>query len=689
MTELMTGQAPAAGLESPSPLAATLIPAQPEQGPPAPALSGPQAEPAASGDASEHPTVHWLSQFAAARQAPPSQTATAEELRQTAAFDRSSGGDAVPSLRDSAPLHSDKYPEGWTRAVVFLDNKTIVTGGMDGELRIVDVRSGRLLEAISGHSGVIRTLVLSRDKKALFSTDDAGAILRWTINNRRISLPPLTLQEPTGEAVRAMSLSPDGRSLVTGDHDGSVTVWDAVSGAKVGPVYKGQTVYALSHASDGRSIFAAGRDGTVRRIDLNTGAIIAFAGHTKAVRALAQSPDGAYLATSGEDGTIRTWDVQSGRQIDRYDVPDKWVRSIYFSADGRSIYTGNINGWVDRVGVTQNGKFEEARHLYKHDDVVYETVLSPRGDFLVSTARDLRVGVRDKKGRLRQLRGTGGPVHAMYFLSDGTLVGVSHDGSFLHWDSPKEGPRRLPGHARPSRALAVAPDGTVATGGDDRVVLLRRPGLPEPLALAGHTGRVRAVAFSPDMRLLASGGDDLTVRLWDARTGAPAGLIKQPDSVEVVHALAFSPDGRRLATAGRDGIVRLWNPLTGALVSTWEKKHPGYIRSIAFSPDGRSLVTGGRDGSVWLWDARTGVPKLELKGHTDDVNSVEFDPTGRYVLSASDDKTVRLWDVSGTNSAVFKSLRPISAARFTPDGSRILAIDDRQALMDFQVEAHD
>ena len=129
---------------------------------------------------------------------------------------------------------------------------------------------------------------------------------------------------------------------------------------------------------------AAGRDGTVRRIDLNTGAITASRATQGRARPCPPEPGRRVsFATSGEDGTIRTWDVQSGRRINRYDVPDKWVRSLYFSADGRSIYTAISTAGVDRVGVAENGKFEEAEHLYKHDDVVYETVLFPRGDFLV------------------------------------------------------------------------------------------------------------------------------------------------------------------------------------------------------------------------------------------------------------------------------------------------------------------
>ncbi|HEU0089615.1 MAG TPA: hypothetical protein VFQ77_18550, partial [Pseudonocardiaceae bacterium] len=71
--------------------------------------------------------------------------------------------------------------------------------------------------------------------------------------------------------------------------------------------------------------------------------------------------------------------------------------------------------------------------------------------------------------------------------------------------------------------------------------------------------------------------------------------------------VAYSPDGTHLLSGGDDGSVRVWDAATGAPVHQLSG-HTGAVWSVAYSPDGTHLLSGGDDGSVRVWDAATGAP---------------------------------------------------------------------------------
>jgi len=67
---------------------------------------------------------------------------------------------------------------------------------------------------------------------------------------------------------------------------------------------------------DGKTIITGDVDGTARMIDLATNKVVReFKGHTGAITSVAASVDGAFIATGGVDKMARVFDANTGNQI--------------------------------------------------------------------------------------------------------------------------------------------------------------------------------------------------------------------------------------------------------------------------------------------------------------------------------------------------------------------------------------
>lgn len=244
--------------------------------------------------------------------------------------------------------------------------------------------------------------------------------------------------------------------------------------------------------------------------------------------------------------------------------------------------------------------------------------------------------------------------------------------------------------------------------------------------LHGNTEGVRAVAYSPDGRLIATGGNDNTVRLWNAETGAPFGEVARHN--DDVYTVAFSPDSTQFASASEDGILRIWDVSSGAMITEvvveenialWRLDyspdgttiavalndgtirlvdvatgiqrseplvgHRGGVYTVAYSPDGRLIASGGIDNTVRLWDAQTGEPVGDpLEGHTNWVWTVAFSPDSTLLASGGFDNTIRLWDVETgqeTGEPLTAHTAIVRAVQFDQRGRLMVSAGEDQQLI--------
>ena len=515
--------------------------------------------------------------------------------------------------------------------------------------RLASVRRDDSLLTLTGHMKSVESVAFgaSGDGRLLLASGSSDGTVRiWDPMTGAAIGKPLTGRAEWATAV-AFCTHSDGRLLLaSGSSDGTVRIWDPMTGAAIGKPLTGHVEWATSMAfcthSDGRLLLATGSaDNTVRIRDAITGAAIGkpLTGHTRGVTSVAfgvRNDSRLLVASGSRDGTVRIWDPLTGTQVNTLIGHTNWVASVAFGvhSDGRLLLASGSMDKTMRIWDPITGKQvgePPSGHTSWVDSVAFGT---------------------DSDGRL-------------------LLASGSDDGTVRIWD-PLTGTQvnTLIGHTNSVASMAFAADPTgkllLASGSDDNTVRIWNPitgdAVGEPPA--DHTEWVTSVAFSANLNgslLLASRSADETVRLWDAVTGAQIGkpLTGHTGSV----AFGAARNGRLLlVSSSNDNTVRMWDPITGDAVGKALTGHTEWVTSVAFGvgPTGSMLVASGSDdNTVRVWDLLSGPQVCEpLTGHTSQVTSVTFgaDTKGGLLLaSGSLDGTVRLWDPA-TGTQVGKPL---------------------------------
>jgi WD40 repeat protein len=185
--------------------------------------------------------------------------------------------------------------------------QTVATTSFDGTVRLWDIT--RKQEAAKFEfGGRFGYSALSPDGKLLAVVGPWCSDQVWDTATKR--------QVAKLESARRAQFSPDGALLAAGSGN-TVWLWDVATWRKLAPLTEPMAdVVCLDFAPDGRTLATGDTDGTLRLWDLAQKKQLASRrGHATTILSVAFSPDGKRLATASTDSTIKLWDVDLFHEV--------------------------------------------------------------------------------------------------------------------------------------------------------------------------------------------------------------------------------------------------------------------------------------------------------------------------------------------------------------------------------------
>ena len=567
------------------------------------------------------------------------------------------------------------------------DDKLLLTGGADGEIRIWEVDSGKQILSFRGHNHWASSVAFSPDGNTIASCSYSSAVKLWDSKTGECLR---TLRGHT-DKVRKISFNSNGFLLASCGDDQTIRIWDINTGNCL-KTLQGHTrgVWGLAIAPDNRTIASVSLDNSIKIWDIYTGNCLkTLRGHKDSVISVAFNHNSTILATGGsdKDKTIKIWDTSNGKCIKNLTGHALAVEYLAFSKDNKTIFSAS-NDHTIKIWSVSDGKC--LRTIQEHNARIRQLAINSENTLIASCSNDQTIKIWNiNTGECVQtLQGYSNWVLSVTVTPDSkTIISGNNNHTIRYWDiSTGSCLKTLRGHSEYLDSVRIHPDGkTIASGSGDSTIkiwdinsgkclmtlndhgykisevlfsydgkTLASASLDSTVKLwnvsngmclktfQGHTHSVNSLAFSSDGKIIITGSNDRTIKLWDINSGECITTLHAHN--HSVKSIAVSFDEITIASASQDSTIKIWDIRNGECLTTLEHDNYG-IESIKLSFDNSLLASGGLDHTIKIWDFRTCECIRTLKGHTNKVMSVAFTPDDKFLVSGSFDETIKIWNI--------------------------------------------
>ncbi|PKK52611.1 hypothetical protein CI102_3244 [Trichoderma harzianum] len=579
--------------------------------------------------------------------------------------------------------------------------------GCEGEMKIWDARTLSCV-AMYEDAWAMSTMASSDGAEILYISRHEGLrIMNASTGN--------CIAEYSGhtDKITDAMFSADGQLVASGSNDGTLRIWDTVSGETISIHDYDPSDQLRGFSPDGLTFLTIANHRFIRLLNAKVSSdMLTIDDHKDFVKAAVFSPNSQKLASVDYSGTIRFLDRLSGNCLVAEGANATVDKCLLFFSDGVRLISGMIGdvekGHIIGIWNTSNATCDSL--LEGHRAAVRDIVLSEDESKIASASYDksIRVWNVHTATCIAIYDGHAESVVSLIYSADETLlISADFNGTFKVWDTSIETQSpEIESHKSAILEVMFSPDKKkiVTTSGDRTVRLWDAatgkclsmgtghrifawvplmvpqdiPTAPFDHVMSSHGlfGWPRSVEFSADSSTIISsteGSEVPGMKVWNAANG-DCQLLPH-ESMDTILSIAFSPDGTTVISTSSDGILRYWDTATQKLLDSFGGETYGISSSI-YTTDGTQLVFACDDGVVRLCHLSTRDCKEMNGGHDKPVKFVAISGNGSKLASYAV-STVKIWDMAALTCIATYTL----SSDTTSDVSKMLFSPDEQYLV--------
>jgi WD40 repeat protein/energy-coupling factor transporter ATP-binding protein EcfA2 len=391
------------------------------------------------------------------------------------------------------------------------DGNTLASGSQDKTLNLWDVATGQLLHTFDGHGDEVLDVRFSADGKLIASGGADDTVRVWSIEQKK---PLYTFYGHGGKASEA-SFSPDSKTLATASADKAVKLW------RLHGILPHFSSNRVSISADGKTVVTGNQDGIVTLRHRDGSLLSSFTAHQREIVKILFSPTANIFVTIGTDSQIKLWN-HKGKLIKNWQahqsdnnsvIPYYPVQDVSFSPDGKIL--ASIGRFDKQVKLWDlEGTLLESWQT--QDDLLTSINFSPDGNTLAS-AGDKTVKLWNLQGKLLQtLQNHQANISSVTFSHDGKIIAsASADKTVKLWHCDTGKLLQTFPHHEEVYSISFSPDSQVLVSASGNKIYFWSLDGKLIYSLQGAQDDILEVNFSRDGNTIASVDIKNNVILWN------------------------------------------------------------------------------------------------------------------------------------------------------------------------------